>query len=216
MRQYIYLFLLCLLIFVAAFGITMSTITPRVDSTLFGGMTAEETTRYTELAQALSLMTQPIYVFRRQEGLHKLEKLAETTKLPAALEAVYSYYAEPQRFDCIYRQGKTKCPVGTSPVNAENTKEALKWAHKLQSISTRRRDVALIELIRNPRYAPMADERDAATLIETAKGDDRLALKAAATLALFYLDPRFHPEDLLVQEANNWLSKAAKLSEKFE
>ena len=207
--RFLSLVVLAVVVFGAAFGATYMLQDPKVDMSAYENVVPEYKAQIHELLVATAILRSPYYKLRHPKALARLKALAEEGGIPEALDTAFIYYAQPELFYCT--KPDRSCPRDERPINKEKTEQAYYWARKMDG---KKKTTALIRLIRDARYAPIATEDDRIALMFATEDDNSTALEAAAALAFHSLDLRYYSNNML-DEAELWLNRARDLEQKL-
>lgn len=195
---------LALVIFVASFAATFVMRDPAVDMSMYQNVVPEYRSQIKELKIVTALLRNPMYKFRRESSLERLETLAENGDVSEAIDTIFIYYAQPNKFYCTDPAG---CPKGEKAFTREQSQKAFYWARKMEGD---KKTVALSQLLRDVRVTPVATEEDRIYLMFETEKDSRVALAASMALAFHHLDNRYFGNDMM-DEAKLWLTRAQEL-----
>jgi|GEM_PF-5488535 len=195
---------LALVVFVASFAATFVMRDPAVDMSMYQNVVPEYRSQIKELKIVTALLRNPMYKFRRESALERLEALAENGDVTEAIDTVFIYYAQPNKFYCTNPEG---CPKGEKAFTRKQSEKAFYWARKMEGD---KKTIALSQLLRDVRVAPVATEEDRIYLMFETEKYSRVALAASMALAFHHLDNRYFGNDMM-DEAKLWLTRAQEL-----
>ena len=195
---------LALVVFVASFAATFVMRDPAVDMSMYQNVVPEYRSQIKELKIVTALLRNPMYKFRRESALERLEALAENGDVTEAIDTVFIYYAQPNKFYCTNPEG---CPKGQKAFTRKQSEKAFYWARKMEGD---KKTIALSQLLRDVRVAPVATEEDRIYLMFETEKYSRVALAASMALAFHHLDNRYFGNDMM-DEAKLWLTRAQEL-----
>lgn len=205
--RFLSLIVLAIAVFGVAFGATYMLQDPKVDMSNYENVVPEYQAKIEKLLVATAILRSPYYKLRHGQALANLEALANEGEIAEALDTLFIYYAQPELFYCT--KPDRSCPKTDDTIGRAETEQAYHWARKMDE---KKKTAALIKLIRDARYAPIATEDDRIVLMLASEKDDRTALEAAAALAFHSLDRRYYSDNLL-DEAEMWLRRARELEQ---
>lgn len=199
-----------LLVFLIVFTGTAYVRDPQVDLSKYDNVIPSYKEKIQELRVATRLVSGYMFGLRVQEGLDRLEALADSEGNIAtpAKTVLFYYYSQPERYKCEFVEN---CSEMRRLISQERSEKAFHWARQM---AAEEKAVALATLLRDTRIAPVAAESDRIALMATTEKGGFPGLQAAAALAFHYLDKRYFKDDMIA-ESGLWLDRAAEIEDEI-